>query len=94
MILERMVAGISDVVQELPLYINGYKASGERNTLAERIFMWWEVWSCGLMFLVLVGNEPLRFRLAFWVYLPFLALAGIHALYVQWKLNRHPTSLT
>ena len=39
------------------------------------------------MFLVLVVNEPLRFRLAFRVYLPFLALAGIHALYVQWRLN-------
>jgi hypothetical protein len=92
MIWERMYAGISDFKAELPLYINGYKASGERNTLANRLVLWLEIWYCGVVSLLFFTHDPSHLRFAFTASLPFLALAGIHALYVQWRLNNRLSS--
>jgi hypothetical protein len=93
MIYERMQEGIADFKAEFPLYINGFKASGERNTLKNRLFLWFEVWYCGVISLLFFTHDPLHLRFALVVSLPFLALAGIHALYVQWRLNNHLSSL-
>jgi len=90
MIWERMSAGISDFVSEFPLYVNGYKASGERNTLRNRLFLWLEVWYCGAMSLLFFIHDPIHLRFAFVVSLPFLAVAVFHALYVEWGLNWIP----
>jgi len=93
MIYERMREGITDFKAEFPLYINGYKASGERNTLRNRLFLWFEVWYCGVMSLFFFTHDPLHYRFALIASLPFLALAGIHALYVQWRLNNRLSTL-
>ena len=93
MIYERMWVGITDFKAEFPLYINGYKASGERNTLAERLFLWFEVWYCVILSLILFAYSPFRFRFALVVSLPFFLFTGIHALYVQWRLNNRLSSL-